>query len=272
MLHRFSTTNGDGAWPQGSLTLDAAGNLYGTTVGGGVGSCIEDYGCGTVFKLTPKPDGSWAETVLYKFTGAADGAEPLAGLIFDQAGNLYGTTQEGGGVSGAGTVFKLTPNPDGSWTEYVLYSFCSLTNCSDGAWSQANLIFDKVGNLYGTTDDGGIYGGLGGTVFKLTPNAGRKLERDRTAQLQQHQRRRTGASSRPDFRCRRKSLRHDQPRRGQWNRYRLQTDPERGRKLDRDRAARLRRRPRRNVSRGQPDLRPDRKSLRHGSGRRGRSG
>lgn len=91
--------------------FDAAGNLYGTTSAGGVGA-------GVVFKLTPNSDGTWAESVIYTFTGGSDGAVPLDGLISDAAGNLYGTTSTGG--VGAGVVFELTPNPGGSWTENVL--------------------------------------------------------------------------------------------------------------------------------------------------------
>src|ERR1700690_2714157 len=88
--------------------------------------------------------GAWAGTykTLHKFTGGADGSTPLANLIFDAAGNLYGTT------GGGGTVFELTANADGTWTEKVLYSFCSLTNCSDGNGPSAGLIFDSAGSLY----------------------------------------------------------------------------------------------------------------------------
>jgi uncharacterized repeat protein (TIGR03803 family) len=100
--------------------------------------------------------------VLHKFTGK-DGALPSSDLIFDTAGNLYGTTYFGGAHNG-GTVFKLTPHADGSWTESVLYSFCSLKNCTDGYLPTAGLIFDAAGNLYGTTDE---FGG----VFKLAPNS-----------------------------------------------------------------------------------------------------
>jgi len=120
-----------------------------------------------VFMLTP---GAWAQTkfkTLYKFTGGADGAFPYADLIFDQAGNLYGTTSDGGAYGG-GVVFQLTPNTDGSWTESVLYSFCSLTNCDDGSGPMAGLILDRAGNLYGTTSGGGDGWG---TVFMLTPNS-----------------------------------------------------------------------------------------------------
>jgi uncharacterized repeat protein (TIGR03803 family) len=152
------------------LVFDQAGNLYGTTESGGA------HGGGTVFKLAPNADGSWRESVLYSFcsrTNCVDGEAPFASLIFDQTGNLYGTTKGGGahvgGGSGGGTVFKLAPNADGSWRESVLYSFCSRTHCSDGEFPEASLIFDPAGNLYGTTfGGGGLFGG--GTVFKLAPN------------------------------------------------------------------------------------------------------
>jgi uncharacterized repeat protein (TIGR03803 family) len=106
---------------------------------------------------------------LYKFTGGADGNSPRASLVRDQAGNLYGTTEFGGDHK-VGTVFKLTPNSDGSWTESVLYSFCSLANCIDGAQPAGGLIFDASGNLYGTTVTGGNFNI--GTVYELTPANG----------------------------------------------------------------------------------------------------
>ena len=154
VLYRFQGANG--AYPFAGLIFDAAGNLYGTTVQGGAS---DD---GTVFKLAPSQDGSWKESVLHSFNGS-DGRVLYAGLIFDAAGNLYGTTYYGG-ASDDGTVFKLAPNQDGSWKESVLHSF----NKSDGAGPRAGLIFDAGGNLYGTT----IYGGASdhGTVFKLAPN------------------------------------------------------------------------------------------------------
>jgi uncharacterized repeat protein (TIGR03803 family) len=128
-----------------------------------------DLGCGTVFKLSPGSSG-WTKTVLYRFQGRnGEGAIPYAGLIFDQAGNLYGTTVEGGTAIGAGTVFKLTPNSDGSWTESVLHRFCSVANCADGLNPYSPLIFDTAGSLYGTTSGGGANNE--GTVFKLTPKA-----------------------------------------------------------------------------------------------------
>ena len=110
----------------------------------------------------PNGDGSWTESVLHSFNGN-DGYHPPAGLIFDAAGNLYGTTYYGG-AHDTGTVFELTPNGDGSWTESVLHSF----NGSDGSGLFAGLTFDAAGNLYGTTSWGGGFGY--GTVFELTPN------------------------------------------------------------------------------------------------------
>jgi uncharacterized repeat protein (TIGR03803 family) len=136
------------------VILDNAGNLYGTTDGGG------DSGVGTAFKLTPNSDGTWTERVLHSFCSlskCADGANPHAGLIFDALGNLYGSTS-----GGLGTVFKLTPNADGSWAEIVLHRFTG----PDGAGPFASLTFDVAGNLYGTTVGGGTYND--GTVFKLT--------------------------------------------------------------------------------------------------------
>jgi uncharacterized repeat protein (TIGR03803 family) len=166
VLYRFHGAAGaypGGAYPSSSLIFDKAGNLYGTTTDGG-----DCYPCGTVFELTPNLDGSWTESVLHSFNGS-DGAYPAAGLIFDAGGNLYGTTYLGGqflcGGSGCGVVFKLAPNQDGSWTESVLHSF----NNRDGATPSSRLIFDKAGNLYGMTTDGGGAHGVG-TVFKLAPN------------------------------------------------------------------------------------------------------
>jgi uncharacterized repeat protein (TIGR03803 family) len=141
-LYKFSGGK-DGALPDASLIFDQAGNLYSTTEYGGA------HDGGTVFKLAPNADGSWRESVLYNFcslTNCGDGELPVAGLIFDQAGNLYGTTWIGGAHDG-GTVFKLAPNADGSWRESVLYNFCSLTNCGDGELPVAGLIFDQAGNL-----------------------------------------------------------------------------------------------------------------------------
>ena len=183
----------DGGWPAAGLIFDAAGNLYGTTFD----VSFSDYG--TVFKLTPNADGSWTESVLHSFNGS-DGETPVAGLIFDAAGNLYGTTDSGGAYRN-GTVFKLTPNADGSWTESVLHAFIG----SDGAHPDAGLIFDAAGNLYGTTDFGGDY--AQGYGLQAHPERRRKLDRERAALVQPQ--RRSFPRSRPHLRCGRKSLRHD---------------------------------------------------------------
>ena len=154
-LHQFKGTP-DGAFPFAGLVQDASGNLYGTTSAGGDPTCL----CGTAFEL----DTSSKETVLHNFTGSAvggDGAQPLAGLVRDAKGNLFGTTSIGG-ANNDGTVFKL----DAAGTEAVLYSF---TAGVDGANPHAGLIQDAAGNLYGTTYDGA--GGCPnegcGTVFVL---------------------------------------------------------------------------------------------------------
>jgi uncharacterized repeat protein (TIGR03803 family) len=173
VLYKFKGGN-DGGHPIAGLVFDAAGSLYGTTAEGGGQTCDGSGPCGTVFELTPNSDGSWTEHVLYRFAGGSDGIGPEAGLTFDGAGNLYGTTVFGGGSAncngGCGTVFELTPNPDGSWTESVLYRFCQVRKCADGYSPYAGLTLDGAGNLYGTTPYGGASGI--GTVFKLTPNAG----------------------------------------------------------------------------------------------------
>jgi uncharacterized repeat protein (TIGR03803 family) len=163
VLYSFCAQGGysctDGANPYFGAVLDQKGNLYGTTYGGGA------YDSGVVFKLTPEGK----ETVLYSFcaqTNCTDGENPAGGLVFDHEGNLYGTTLSGGahtpGTFG-GVVFKLSPKGK----ETVLYSFCAQSNCADGAQPYAAPIFDRKGNLYGTTYFGGANVGV---VFKLTPN------------------------------------------------------------------------------------------------------
>lgn len=145
----------DGYFPQAGLLRDAAGNLYGTTLEGGGTSC--SAGCGTVFKV----DVTGTETVLYRFVGGTDGNYPFAGLLMDVAGNLYGTTTEGGGTPcpyGCGIVFKV----DALGTETVLYRFVGGT---DGEYPYGTLVADAAGNLYGTTLYGGTY--ANGTVFEL---------------------------------------------------------------------------------------------------------
>jgi uncharacterized repeat protein (TIGR03803 family) len=164
----------DGAHPSAStgVVIGPNGSLYGTTFYGGGSSC-GGLSCGTVFNLRPSPHtsprvlGGWTETVLYRFAGGSDGANPTGDLIFDQAGNLYGTTYGGGGscpADGCGTVYELKPSGGGGWTETVLYGF---TGGSDGRFPEGGAIFDKVGNLYGTTNDAGAYSG---SIFQLSPS------------------------------------------------------------------------------------------------------
>ena len=161
-LHSF--TGKDGSNPYGDLTLDAQGNLYGTTIFGGKGAC-NGYGCGVAFELIPTTNGSWKEKVLSYFSGNV-GVNPASGLIFDETGNLYGTTADwSGSNTGPGTVFKLVPNSDGSWTKSTLHTFDN----TDGYNPSVGLIFDPAGNLYSATDYGGVYGE--GVVFQLTPNS-----------------------------------------------------------------------------------------------------
>ena len=153
LLHSF-TGGRDGSHPYSGLVLDAAGNLYGTTYGGGAFTCGRTL-CGTVFKL----DATGHETVLHNFSGGTDGSGPCAGVVRDSAGNLYGTTLNGGSFN-LGTVFKV----DTRGKETVLWTFDGTT---DGGNPFAGLVRDSAGNLYGTASSGGT--SFFGTVFKLTP-------------------------------------------------------------------------------------------------------
>ena len=129
-----------GLEPDAGLIFDGAGNLYGTTIAGGT-ECAADAGCGTVFKLTPKAGGGWAETVLHNFNfNGQDGVNPAAGVIFDGAGNLYGTTL-GGGAYGYGTVFELERTEAGGFAEKILHSFGK--NASDGQGSMRRRDFGR---------------------------------------------------------------------------------------------------------------------------------
>ena len=171
VLYSFRKGPHDGAYPAAALIFDHAGNLYGTTVGGG-NSPLEcgEPGCGTVFELMHGKDGAWKEKVLYEFCSAencADGIGPEGSLLFDAAGNLDGTTFLGGAA--IGTVFQLVPGEKGDWTENVLYNFCTVVACADGATPSGTLAEDADGNIYGTTQGGGSIGY--GTAFELTPGA-----------------------------------------------------------------------------------------------------
>jgi len=156
MIHSF-TGFGDGATPEGPVVFDNAGNIYGTAPNGGL------YGHGLVFELMGPYGGNWILTPIYSFTGGTDGGWPNPGLVFDKAGNLYGTTLYGGAL-GFGSVFQIKPAGYSS-TETVLYSF---GNGSDGGGPWVGVVLHD-GSLYGTTNGGGPYGY--GTVYKLTPSA-----------------------------------------------------------------------------------------------------
>ena len=184
VIWNFGSVPNDGWQPEGALVSDQSGNLYGTTRIGGV-----DEG-GIVFQLHQESDGTWTEAIIYRFCSVianslcTDGANPAAGLVFDGQGNLYGTTMTGGGfctiTDSCGTVFELSP-PNGNmqtWTEKVLYNFCSDERnglCLDGNFPLSQLVFDTVGNMYGTTEEGGMgHWGLNngaGTIFELSPSA-----------------------------------------------------------------------------------------------------
>ncbi len=157
-IHDFGTNPPDGFFPVSGVVLDSAGSVYGTTEGGGVN------GPGAVYRLSRSGSG-WTETLIYSFTGGADGSGPIGGLVFDSAGNLYGTTS-GGGSGGGGTVFELSPAGGGAWNFTLLYSLPGAN--FNGPYD--SLSFDAAGNLYGTTYGNGAYSY--GNVFKLTRNNG----------------------------------------------------------------------------------------------------
>jgi len=140
-----------------SPIFDTVSNLYGTTYGGGT------YNDGAVYELTPQPGGDWTEKVLHSFNGK-NGNDCYSGLLFDVAGNLFGTTRQGGAYD-QGIVFELTPNTGLGWTEKVLHIFNN--NGKDGAYPGSGLIFDAAGNLYGVASFGGAHNG--GIVFEITP-------------------------------------------------------------------------------------------------------
>jgi uncharacterized repeat protein (TIGR03803 family) len=156
--HQFVGSPSDGQFPAfGSLNMDSTGNLYGTTESGGL------YGDGMAYELSPTGNG-WTMSVLYNFYGAG-GSDATGGVVFDNAGNLYGMTAQGG-ADNAGVVYQLTHTESG-WTEHVLHSFNSET---DGDFPTGNLVMDAAGNLYGATH---LYGpNDGGTVWELSPGDG----------------------------------------------------------------------------------------------------
>ena len=180
ILYTFPGGRGGGSAGVNFIS-DAAGNLYGTTFGGGNNSkgCESATGipgCGTVFELISHTDGTWTKTLLHVFTGGSDGAIPAGGVVMDSAGNLYGTTWFGGDKkskncrgsglpAGCGVVYELTPTPHGPWQQTVLYTF---TGGNDGGWPFAGVILDSSGNLYGA---GSYFGAFyNGVIFQLSPN------------------------------------------------------------------------------------------------------
>ena len=154
-LWQFDGT--DGAGPSHGVVLDESGNLYGTTRGGG-GSCEGEF-CGVAFKLSRSRRGNWVETMLYRFLNPAYGFYPSSGLIADKAGNLYGTTAQGGAgtcYNGCGVAYELSPSANGKWTYRVLHKFIG----NSGSLPPSNLVLDEKGNLYGTAY---------GAAYEITP-------------------------------------------------------------------------------------------------------
>lgn len=157
----------DGKNPYGGVSFDGNGNLFGTTVAGGVGGFCTGDGCGVVFELTNN-GGTWTEIPVYNFTGGDDGFGPGGGVVFDPAGNLYGTTPDGGKFS-AGVVYELSKQGS-SWQLTVIHAF---TGGNDGAvGSLGSLLLDGSGNLYGVSELGGVNGA--GTIFRASPLGGGK--------------------------------------------------------------------------------------------------
>ncbi len=159
VLYAFNGAS-DGVNPVGALTFDKSGNLYGATALGGDLSCGGGFGCGEVFELM-NSGGVWTKTALHEFTDTPDGHAPQAGVTFDAAGNLFGTTINGG-TDGSGALFEITPS-SGGWQATVIHSF---TDGTDGGYPVTPVIFDSNGNLLGTAQFGGLY--TWGVAFEFT--------------------------------------------------------------------------------------------------------
>ncbi len=179
-LYSFSWPGSGGSDPQGRVTIAPDGSLYGTAQYGGIGQCFEGYGCGVVFHLQMSSPGQpWSETVVHSFGGRSDGANPQGDLTFDAAGDIYGIAGGGGSPGGdciwpspysCGTVYKLTPSNNG-WVISILHYFqLEIAGYwgTDGSSPRGGVVLDGVGNLYGTTLQGGRHGG--GTLYQLSPH------------------------------------------------------------------------------------------------------
>jgi uncharacterized repeat protein (TIGR03803 family) len=162
VLYSF-TSGADGGEPYKGVTIDRQGNLYGTAVAGGSGSC--EGGCGVVYKLT-NSGGTWTQTVIHAFTGGDDGSGPGSRVTLDRIGNVYGMTPTGGAF-GLGTIYKIHPQHDGTWNLTVIHAF---TGGADGASGSAGRMVLRHGRLFGAATAGGTYGS--GVVFELTPSGG----------------------------------------------------------------------------------------------------
>jgi len=183
VLHSFVGFASDGGAPFGAPIVASAGNVYGTTTLGGKGDC------GVVYRLSPTAGGKYKETILHSFNKFNkrndDGCNPESYLVSDAAGNLYGTTNTGGGGgvsntfcdNGCGSVFKLAPNGDGTYTESVIHSFPGTKGNTDGRNPVGGMVLDSAGNLWGSTQAGG---NGNGTVFELTPNSDGTYHREHT--------------------------------------------------------------------------------------------
>jgi hypothetical protein len=173
----------DGKVPESNLTFDGSGNLFGTAIRTGIGNACEGFGCGSVFELSPNGSGAWHFTVLHDFSGGKDGGQPIPGVTLDAAGNIFGTTYQGGESTTCsagcyGTAFELSPKTGGGYQFHVLHTF---TGGPDGGEPYGGLTPDSAGNLIGTTLVGGSKANSNcraakpygcGVVYELSPETG----------------------------------------------------------------------------------------------------
>jgi uncharacterized repeat protein (TIGR03803 family) len=169
VLHTFTGTGSDGAYPRfNTVTLDAAGNIFGLTVGGGNPAC--PGGCGVLFVLSKNSSGQWLYKTLYEFSGGSDGTASSGNVVVDSSDNIYGASPTGGRLAGTcqldgcGYIYKFTHGTGANWTKTTLYQFAPLTVNGDGT-APENIAMDSAGNIYGITDT---------TLFELTPASGGK--------------------------------------------------------------------------------------------------